>query len=74
VAQKDQPPLNGAYPTNLWDAGDIIADKIIIPLPADPPPGEYQIVAGLYDFQTGQRLTVPGNPAEEVSLTHVEIP
>jgi hypothetical protein len=36
------------------------------------PPG-YQIVVGLYDFQTGQRLTVPGNPANEVQLTDVEI-
>jgi hypothetical protein len=73
VAQKDQPPLNGAYPTSLWDPGEIIADTISIPLPADLPTGEYQLVLGLYDFQTGQRLTVPDNPASEVRLTNVEI-
>jgi hypothetical protein len=74
VAQKDQPPLNGIYPTSLWDPGEIIADTINVPLPALPPAGIYQIVTGLYDFQTGQRLAVPGNSANEVSLTDVSIP
>jgi hypothetical protein len=68
VAQKDQPPLKGAYPTSLWDPGEIIADKMVIPLPDNLPVGEYQLVIGLYDFQTGQRLTVPNNPANEVVL------
>jgi hypothetical protein len=68
VAQKDQPPLNGSYPTSLWDPGEIIADKIVIPLPDNLPAGEYQLVIGLYDFQTGQRLTVPNHPANEVVL------
>jgi hypothetical protein len=74
IAQKDQPPLAGAYPTSLWDPSEIIADKIALPLPADLAAGEYQIVIGLYDFYTGQRLTVPGNPANEISLTYVTIP
>ena len=74
VTQKDQPPLNGAYPTSLWDSGEIIADEVIIPLPNDLPTGKYQLVVGLYDFQTAQRLTIPGNPANEVRLTDVEVP
>ncbi len=73
VAQKDQPPLNGAYPTSLWDPGEIIADTITIPLP-DLPAGTYQLVAGLYDFNTGLRLAAPGSPANEVSLTRVQVP
>jgi hypothetical protein len=73
VAQKDQPPLNGAYPTSLWDPGEIIADEITVSWPAKLPAGKYQLVVGLYDFQSGQRLTVPGNPANEISLTNVEI-
>ncbi|MCL4302806.1 MAG: hypothetical protein KJ077_44370, partial [Anaerolineae bacterium] len=74
VTQKDQPPLNGAYPTSLWDSGEIIADTVTIPLPADIPAGTYQLVAGLYDFNTGQRLAAPGSPANEVSLTSVQVP
>ena len=67
VAQKDQPPLQGAYPTSLWDPGEIIADEVMIPLPPDLQ-GDYEIVVGLYDFKTGVRLPVPGRPANEVSL------
>jgi 4-amino-4-deoxy-L-arabinose transferase-like glycosyltransferase len=73
VAQQDQPPLNGAYPTSLWDPGEIIADEILLPLPDELPGGGYQIVIGLYDPDTGQRLTVPGNPANEVKLLDVEL-
>jgi 4-amino-4-deoxy-L-arabinose transferase-like glycosyltransferase len=64
VAQKDQPPLGGAYPTTLWDAGEIIADEVIVSLPAD----SYRLAVGLYDFQSGQRLVVPGTPDNSVSL------
>lgn len=68
VAQKDQPPLNGAYPTSLWDSGDIIADEIVLPLPDTLPAGEYQLIVGMYDFTTGQRLPVPNYPNGEVVL------
>jgi hypothetical protein len=72
VAQKDQPPLNGAYPTSLWDPGETIADEITIPLPETLPAGSYQIVIGFYDFNTGQRLAVPNNPEDSFMLTTVE--
>jgi hypothetical protein len=74
VAQKDQPPLNGAYPTSLWDPGEIIADELVLPLPDELPAREYELVIGLYDFQTGQRLAVPGNPANEVVLIGFAVP
>ncbi|MBE7470376.1 MAG: hypothetical protein HS114_14690 [Anaerolineales bacterium] len=73
VAQKDQPPLNGAYPTSLWDPGEIIADTITIPLPAELPAGQYALVIGMYNYQTGQRLVIPDHPANEVKLTDVAI-
>jgi hypothetical protein len=56
LAQKDRPPADGAYPTSLWDPGEVIRDYIQIPLPSDMPPGQYEIVVGLYDFSSGQRL------------------
>jgi len=73
IAQKDQPPLGGAYPTSLWDAGEIIADDLTLPLPPDLPPGEYTPVVGLYNFVDGARLTVPGNPVNEISLPPVRL-
>ncbi|MBN1219056.1 MAG: hypothetical protein JXM69_09010 [Anaerolineae bacterium] len=72
IAQQDQPPLRGAYPTSLWETGEIIADEISLPLPDPLPQDGYEVVVGLYDFYTGQRLTVPGNPANEVKLIDVE--
>ncbi|MCK6624869.1 MAG: hypothetical protein L6R45_06805 [Anaerolineae bacterium] len=73
VAQQDQPPLNGAYPTSLWDPGEIIADTITIPWPAELTAGQYALVIGMYDYQTGQRLVIPAHPANEVKLTDVAI-
>jgi 4-amino-4-deoxy-L-arabinose transferase-like glycosyltransferase len=75
IAQKDQLPLSGAYPASLWEPGEIIADEITIPSPTAPVTGTYQLVIGMYDLQTGERLVVPGNPANEVVLTTgVEMP
>jgi hypothetical protein len=73
VAQRDQPPLNGAYPSSLWDPGEIIADNITLTLPSDLPPGAYRLVVGLYDFETGVRLAVPGQPDNELTLTTLEL-
>jgi hypothetical protein len=56
LAQKDRPPADGAYPTSLWDPGEVIRDYIQISLPSEMPPGQYEIVVGLYDFSSGQRL------------------
>jgi hypothetical protein len=58
VAQMDRPPADGAYPTSLWDAGEVVRDAIKIPIPPQVPPGDYEIVIGLYDFATGHRLPV----------------
>lgn len=74
VAQKDRPPLNGAYPTSLWEPGEIIADEIVIPLTGPLPAQTYQVVVGLYNLETGQRLPTPNNPANEIQLATVAIP
>lgn len=54
VAQSDQWP--GGLPSDIWAEGQIIVDAHAIPLPADLPPGEYQLAAGLYTASNGQRL------------------
>ncbi len=72
IAQKDQPPAAGRYPTSLWSSGEVIVDEIILPL-ADVPPGEYAPVVGLYNFATGERLPVPGNPANEIALQPLQL-
>ncbi len=74
VVQKDQSPLEGTYPTGLWDVGEIIADEIIISFPNNLPAREYRIIVGMYDFETGQRLNIPDNPTNELILTTIQIP
>jgi hypothetical protein len=43
-------------------------------LPSDLPANEYRVIVGMYDFETGQRLNVPDNEANEIVLTTVQIP
>lgn len=72
VAQKDNPPAGGRYPTSLWDTGEIIVDEITLPLDGVPP-GQYTPVVGLYNFVTGDRLLTPNHPANELALEPVQI-
>jgi hypothetical protein len=73
VAQKDGPPANGRYPSSLWDVGEIIVDKITLPL-AGVSSGDYTPVIGLYDLVTGARLPGEGLAADELRLKSVTQP
>ncbi|MBK8986995.1 MAG: glycosyltransferase family 39 protein [Chloroflexi bacterium] len=52
----DAPPLNNFYPTHLWQAGDWLDDTHHLLLPADLPAGQYAVLIGLYEPQSGARL------------------
>ena len=58
VAQSDGVP--GGRETTTWPIGETIDDTHRLSLPDDAKPGPYQIVAGLYDAQTGVRLRFNG--------------
>lgn len=47
VAQHDAEPLNGNYPTSLWQPGDVIRDSVPLDL-ANAPPGNYALWFGMY--------------------------
>ena len=59
-AQHDQQPFDGLWPTSRWTAGDVLADRYEIVLDENVQPGEYLLLAGLYEAQTGQRLPLIG--------------
>jgi hypothetical protein len=59
LAQQDNPPVNGTYPTTLWLPGEIVVDPYTIPLPTDLPPGDYPIQVGFYIAENGLRLADP---------------
>jgi hypothetical protein len=57
VAQHDGLPAQGFVPWPLWQPGDIITDRHIIPLPAPLAVGDYRLAVGVYDSNSGERLT-----------------
>ena len=56
--QKDNPPVDGLYPTSRWEAGEIARDQYDILISPEAPSGEYQIEVGMYLAETGERLEV----------------
>jgi hypothetical protein len=58
--QKDNPPVDGFYPTNWWEEGEIVRDQYNLAASPDAPPGEYWIEVGMYLPETGERLEVHG--------------
>ncbi|HXF63495.1 MAG TPA: hypothetical protein VNK95_17835, partial [Caldilineaceae bacterium] len=62
VGQGDHPP---AIPTTLWHPDTTFVDAHPLTVPPDLAPGDYQLMAGLYELATLQRLPVviDGNPA-----------
>jgi 4-amino-4-deoxy-L-arabinose transferase-like glycosyltransferase len=58
VAQKDNPPVDGFYPTTKWEVGEIVRDQYDLVIPSDAPSGEYRLNVGMYLAETGERLNV----------------
>jgi len=55
-AQQDTLLLVGENPTSLWREGWVLYETYELQLPSDMPAGDYTIKAGLYFWQTGERL------------------
>lgn len=47
-----------AYPTRLWQTGEIIKDEWRVPVPEDVPAGQYELRIGMYDPISGARLPI----------------
>lgn len=56
VWQVDRQPRGGAYPTSLWDVGEIVEDEVVISVPSDAASRVYQLHLGVYDPDTQERL------------------
>ena len=49
IASHDGLPLDGTAPTNTWPVGEMQVDRHLIELPSNLKPGDYTLVAGLYN-------------------------
>jgi hypothetical protein len=56
VAQADGQPAQWTRPTSTWTVGETVVDRHGLWLPATTPPGQYQLLVGLYRPEDGQRL------------------
>jgi len=71
VGQRDAEPLAGLRPTNGWKPGGEITDRYGVPVLWGTPPGNYRLEVGLYDAETGMRLTTA--ESDRVVLGTVEV-
>lgn len=76
-AQRDAQPRAGAYPTTIWDVGEIVRDEYTFAL-EDLPAGEYHLRIGLYEYPSLVRLPVgdaEGNQiGDSIVLESVRLP
>jgi hypothetical protein len=72
-AQEDRRPNQGGYPTNVWAVGDVVIDRYWPAVDPCAPPGEVQLLAGLYIWPAGQRLAVTGSGLDSVPLGRLEV-
>ncbi len=56
VAQSDAMPAGWTRPTSGWQVGEYVTDTHVLESGRDLSPGEYRLVAGMYDSATDQRL------------------
>jgi len=70
-AQKDSEPCLGFYPTAVWRPGEIIREAITLDLPAETPPGSYDLSLGFYTWPDFQRL--PVGEGDAYRLQSVEV-
>jgi len=74
----DSIPANGTVPMPNWTVGTVVADTHRILLPAGLPPGEYTLIAGLYnDFNERLSSIDPAgvaHPNRAVPLETIQLP
>jgi hypothetical protein len=70
--QNDKLPLNALLPMTRWAPNQPLRDAHAMVIPADLPAGVYQVVVGVYDPATGQRLLTQDG-ADHAKLGTVEV-
>ncbi|MGQ9628221.1 MAG: hypothetical protein ACUVV0_15125, partial [Anaerolineae bacterium] len=71
VAQKDNEPVDGFYPTSVWQKEEIVRDQYDFQIPPEAPPGKYRLEVGFYRAETGERL--PVQDGDKIILAEVTV-
>jgi hypothetical protein len=70
-AGDDHQPYDGLYPTSAWGAGEMVRDSFTLAVPADAPPGLYDVYVGWYDPASQERLPVGQGDAFHIATVPV---
>jgi hypothetical protein len=73
VAQHDAVPRNWAYPTNWWEADEVVSEEIALKM-EDVPSGTYQLAVGMYDPEGGGRLPISDDTGESHPRDRLVLP
>jgi hypothetical protein len=75
--QVDRLPGDGRWPTTEWETGEWIIDKFELTPSPDTPPGRYNLIVGVYNSQTIERLPAQtgetGQGETVVEITSIEV-
>jgi hypothetical protein len=79
VAQADSQPQADEYPTSWWSAGEVVADRHVLPPDAVASllAGQYTFSIGLYNLETSARLPVSADGApqgDQIVLGPIAVP
>jgi hypothetical protein len=66
IAQDDGIPVDWTYPTTRWQPGETVRDEHLLAIDPATPRGDYRLVVGLYDPDTGERPTVHDAAGKEI--------
>jgi 4-amino-4-deoxy-L-arabinose transferase-like glycosyltransferase len=58
-AQNDHVPVDGQAPTSTWTAGQVVMDEFDLRIYPDAPEDIYELIVGLYESATIERLSLP---------------
>jgi len=73
VGQHDGMPSCAVKPTTGWEPGRIIVDPHVIAIPNDVDSDELQVMVGMYNLITQERLSVPIHPDNLIELQPIQI-
>jgi hypothetical protein len=58
LSQADNYILQGRYPGHMWAAGEVLYDRHRLEVAQELASGEYHLIAGIYDVESGSRHAV----------------
>ncbi len=73
LAQADGLPVAWTYPTVQWQPGETIRDEHLLVLPSSAPRGDYWLVVGMYDSDSGERSIVRDAEGNEIAGLRVTL-